>query len=82
MHQKGVKMTKIVPIRHSSDQLDIADALDGEIDTMWGLVACLQTIYTEHRGDPFIRGALRLANAHIDGLSAIRRDLDRLPQSA
>ena len=36
MHQKGVKMTKIVPIRHSSDQLDIADALDGEIDTMWG----------------------------------------------
>jgi hypothetical protein len=58
--------------------VDIADALDAEIDTMWGLVAALQTIFGEHAGDPFIRGALRLANSHLDALAAIRRDVDRL----
>ena len=42
---------------------------------MWGLIGCLQTISTEYSGDPLIGGALRLANIHIDSLSAIRRDL-------
>jgi hypothetical protein len=55
---------------------DIADALDAEIDSTWGLVACLQTILTEHDGDPYIKGALRLANSHLDALTAIRRDVD------
>jgi hypothetical protein len=58
--------------------VDIADALDAEIDTMWGLVAALQTIFGEHEGDPYIKGALRLANSHLDALAAIRRDVDRL----
>jgi hypothetical protein len=39
------------------------------------LIGCLQTISTEYSGDPLIGGALRLANNHIDSLSAIRRDL-------
>jgi hypothetical protein len=58
--------------------VDIADALDAEIDTVWGLIAALQTIFTEHDGDPHIKGALRLANSHLDALAAIRRDVDRL----
>ena len=59
-------------------KLDVIDALDAEIDTVWALIAALQTIFTEHDGDPHIKGALRLANSHLDALAAIRRDLDRL----
>ena len=70
-------MSEIGPILDNPTGLDIADALDAEIDSMWGLIAVLQTIFTE--GDnPCIRGALRLANCHVDALAAIRRDVDRL----
>jgi hypothetical protein len=63
----------------SSVQLDdITDALDAEIDTVWALIASLQTILTEHDGDPYIKGALRLAHGLLDDLSAIRRDVGRL----
>jgi hypothetical protein len=67
---------KIVSIRQSGSptQAEVIDALDSEIDAMWGLIGCLQTISTEHAGDPYIGGALRLANAHLDGLAAIRRE--------
>ena len=69
-------MTNIIPIHDTSIQApDIADRLDEAIDHVWGLIGCLQTISTEYSGDPLIGGALRLANDHIDGLSAIRRDL-------
>jgi hypothetical protein len=72
-------MTKIVPIHDPSiSALDIADALDAEIDAMWGLIAAHQTIFTEHSGDPHIKGALRLANRYLDALTTIRRDVDRL----
>jgi hypothetical protein len=70
----------VVPIHDpdSSVQLDgVADALDAEIDTVWALIASLQTILTEHYGDPYIKGALRLANGLLDDLSAIRRDVDK-----
>ena len=62
----------------SPTQAEVVDALDSEIDAVWGLVACLQTIFTEHSGDPYIKAALRLANGHLDALSAIRCDVDRL----
>jgi hypothetical protein len=39
-------------------------------DLMWALIASLQTIQSEH--------APVLADAILDGLSAIRRDMDRL----
>ena len=61
------------------DSIDIAGALDREIETVWGVIAVLQWILTEHGGDEsYINGALRLANTHLDALSAIRRDVDRL----
>ena len=75
--RKKREMNNIVPIRDNSTA-DIADALDAETDSMWGLIAVLQTIFTEHDGDPYIRGALHLANRHLDALAAIRRDVDRL----
>jgi hypothetical protein len=69
-------MTNIIPIHDTSiPAADIADRLDEEIDHVWGLIGCLQTISTEYSGDPLIGGALRLANNHIDSPSAIRRDL-------
>jgi hypothetical protein len=45
-------------------------ALDRQIDLMWALIASLQTIQSEC--------APVLADAILDGLSAIRRDMDRL----
>jgi len=60
-----------------SEKFEIADALDREIETVWGVIAALQWILTEHDHEPYINGALRLANNHLDALSAIRRDLDR-----
>jgi hypothetical protein len=68
-------MTNIISIHDTSTAPDIADRLDEAIDRVWGLIGCLQTISTEYSGDPLIGGALRLANNHIDSLSAIRRDL-------
>ena len=69
----------MIPIHDPSVSApDIADALDAEIDAMWGLIAALQTIFTEHSGDAYIKGALRLANSHLDALARIRRDVDRL----
>jgi len=68
----------VVPIQDapgSSVQLDdIADALDYQIDLMWALI---QTIQSEHP-DPYTKSAPVLADAILDGLSAIRRDMDRL----
>ena len=61
----------------SPTQADIADALDAEIDTMWGLIAALQTVCNECGNNPFAKGTLRLAHAHLDALAAIRRDVDR-----
>ena len=65
-------------ISEDSEKFEIADALDREIETVWGVIAALQWILTEHGGEPYINGALRLANNHLDALSAIRRDVDRL----
>ena len=65
-------------ISENSEKFEIADALDREIETVWGVIAALQWILTEHGGEPYINGALRLANNHLDALSAIRRDMDRL----
>ena len=65
-------------ISENSEKFEIADALDREIETVWGVIAALQWILTEHSGEPYINGALRLANNHLDALSAIRRDMDRL----
>ena len=59
-----------------SEKFEIADALDREIETVWGVIAALQWMLAEHGGEP--NGALRLANNHLDALSAIRRDVDRV----
>jgi hypothetical protein len=48
-----------------------------EIDSVWGLIAIIETILRENDGH-YARGALTLAHRHLDGLSDIRRTLGAL----
>jgi hypothetical protein len=57
-----------------STAVDTIDALDREIDSVWGLIAIVETILREN-DDHYARGALTLAHRHLDGLSDIRRTL-------
>ena len=61
----------------SSTTVDSVDALDREIDLVWGLIAIIETILREN-DDHYARGALTLAHRHLDGLSDIRRTLGAL----
>jgi hypothetical protein len=68
--------TKVVRIRETNNS-DLADALDREYDAVWGLIAALETLCRESGFDPYAKGALRIANDHVDRLSAIRQNLDK-----
>ena len=75
---------KIVPIRENdggSAKLDIADAIAKEIDMTWVIIAVIEILLRESGDDKYAQGGLRLAHAHLDGLSAIQRDLDRVWRS-
>ena len=47
------------------DSLDIADALDREIETVWGVIAALQWILTEHAVNPTSTVRYSGINQHI-----------------
>jgi hypothetical protein len=69
---------RIVFLREdSSTTVDTVDALGREIDSVWGLIAIIETILREN-DDHYVRGALTLAHRHLDGLSDIRRTLSEL----
>lgn len=69
---------KIVFIHEdSSIAADTVDALDREIDSVWGLIAIIETVLREN-DDHYTRGALTVAHRHLDGLSDIRRTLGAL----
>jgi hypothetical protein len=75
---------KIVAIREDdagSAKLDIADAIAKEIDMTWAIIAVIEILLRESSNDKYAQGGLRLAHAHLDGLCAIQRDLDRIWQS-
>jgi len=61
----------------SSTTVDAVDALDREIDSVWALIAVIETILREN-DNHFVRGALTLAHRHLDGMSDIRRTLGAL----
>ena len=56
------------------DAIDAVDALDRELDLMWGLIAVIEIILRE-KDDQYVRSALALAHRHLDGLSEMRRTL-------
>ena len=51
------------------------DALDREIDLVWGLIAIIEVVGRESRDDHYASGALRVAHNHLDALIAIRDGL-------
>jgi hypothetical protein len=56
--------------------MDLGDILDGQINVVWGLIAALETLCRESGYDAYAKGALAIANRHVDALSAIRQNLN------
>jgi hypothetical protein len=75
----GLGFMKIVSISESdklrSATMNAVDALDREIDAVWGLIAIIEVMGRESRDDNYARGALRVAHNHLDALIAIRDGL-------
>jgi len=72
-----VMTTKVARIFDTSNSADLGDTLDGQIDIVWGLIAALETLCLESGYDAYAKGALAIANRHVDALSAIRQNLDQ-----
>ena len=58
-----------------SAMLNAVDALDREVDVVWGLIAIIEVLNREIRDDNYASGALRVAHNHLDALIAIRDGL-------
>ena len=58
-----------------SATVNAVDALDREIDAVWGLIAIIEVLDRESRNDHYASGALRVAHNHLDALIAIRSSL-------
>ena len=61
-----------------SATVNAVDALDREIDAVWGLIAIIEVLDRESRNDHYASGALRVAHNHLDALIAIRRGLSEV----
>jgi hypothetical protein len=70
---------KIVSISENdnfrSATVNAVDALDREIDAVWGLIAIIDVLERDSRGNQYASGALRVAHNHLDALIAIRDGL-------
>jgi hypothetical protein len=73
MSEKVVSVYKNDDLRSAT--VNAVDALDREIDAVWGLIAIIEVLDRETRNDHYASGALRVAHNHLDALVAIRRDL-------
>jgi hypothetical protein len=58
-----------------STTVKAVDALDQEIDAVWGLIAIIEVLDRESRDNHYASGALRVAHNHLDALIGIRRGL-------
>jgi len=58
-----------------SATVNAVDALDREIDVVWGLIAIIEVLDRESRDYHYASGALCIAHNHLDALVAIRRGL-------
>jgi hypothetical protein len=58
-----------------SRTVNAVDALDGEIDAVWGLIAIIEVLERESRDNNYASGALRVAHNHLSALIAIRDGL-------
>ena len=58
-----------------SATVNAVDALDREIDAVWGLIAIIEVLNRESRNDHYASGALHVAHNHLEALIAIRHGL-------
>jgi hypothetical protein len=56
-------------------KINAVDALDREIDAVWGLIAIIEVLDRESRYHHYASGALRVVHNHLDALIAIRDGL-------
>ena len=73
MSEKVVSVCENDNLRSAT--VNAIDALDREIDAVWGLIAIIEVLDRESRNDHYASGALRVAHNHLDELIAIRRGL-------
>jgi hypothetical protein len=73
MSEKVVSVYENENLRSAT--VNAIDALDREIDAVWGLIAIIEILDRESRNDHYASGALRVAHNHLDALIAIRRGL-------
>ena len=73
MSEKVVSVCENDNLRSAT--VNAIDALDREIDAVWGLIAIIEVLDRESRNDHYASGALRVAHNHLDALIAIRRGL-------
>ena len=73
MSEKVVSVCENDNLRSAT--VNAVDALDREIDAVWGLIAIIEVLDRESRNDHYASGALRVAHNHLDALIAIRRGL-------
>jgi hypothetical protein len=70
---------KIVSLCENDDVRSVSvkaiDAIDREIDAVWGLIAIIEILDRESRDNHYASGALCVAHNHLDALIAIRCDL-------
>ena len=76
MSEKIVSLCENDNVRSVS--VKAVDAIDREIDAVWGLIAIIEILDRESRDNHYASGALRVAHNHLDALIAIRCDLSRL----
>jgi hypothetical protein len=73
MSEKIVSLCENDNVRSVS--VKAVDAIDREIDAVWGLIAIIEILDRESRDNHYASGALRVAHNHLDALIAIRCDL-------
>ena len=73
MSEKIVSICENDNLRSAS--VKALDAIDREIDAVWGLIAIIEVLDRESRDNHYASGALRVAHNHLDALIAIRCDL-------
>lgn len=65
-------MTVVSIMQGTHPTVDAIDQLDRLIDLQWALIAAIEVIHRDH-DDPYVRGALALAQRQLDDLTDVRR---------
>jgi hypothetical protein len=73
MYEKTISICENDDLRSAT--VNAVDALDREIDAVWGLIAIIEVLDRESRDNHYASGALRVAHNHLDALIAIRSGL-------